>query len=275
MADRATDEALDELYGADPSEFVALRKRSAADLRRAGDKEGAKQLGEARRPSTSAWALNQLARRRPELIEQLLERSRELQSAQTRALVGDRDAMRDSIRAHRATLEETTRAALAILGARSSDAFRNEIVNTLRSASIDDEVGRVLQRGRLIREVDASAGFPHAAGLTVTALPDRTERARKTPEKSGAATDDASAETERRKTAERDAQRRKELELAQAERRAAAVAARSQARVDRLESDLGDAHRRLEDARTLEKKAEAELTELRRKLTTPTKPNRG
>jgi chromosome segregation ATPase len=267
MAGRAIDEALDELYGADPAEFVAVRKRLVAGLRTAGDKDGAKQLGEARRPSTSAWALNQLARSRPELIEQLLDRSRELQRAQTRALVGDRDAMRDSIRAHRATLEAATQAALAILGARASDAFRNEIVNTLRSASTDEDVGRVLQLGRLIREVDASAGFPHAAGLTVTALPDRTERARPETEKARA-TPDHAAEIRRREIAERDAQQRKERELAQAERGAAAAAAdaaRSQARVDKLERDLGDARRRLDDARAREQQAAAELAEQRRR----------
>ena len=46
MTDPAIDEALDELYGADPSEFVALRKRSAASLRSAGDKDGAVELVE-------------------------------------------------------------------------------------------------------------------------------------------------------------------------------------------------------------------------------------
>ena len=268
MADRAIDDALDELYGADPSEFVALRKRLAAGLRSAGDKEGAKQLGEARRPSTSAWALNQLARRRPELIEQLLERGRELLSAQTRALVGEGDAMREGIRAHRATLEEATQAALAILGSRASDTFRSEISNTLRSASTDEEVGSVLQRGRLVREVDASAGFPQAAGLTVTALPDRTDRPRRKPEKPRRTEEATSAEIERVQVAERDAQRQQELDLAQAERRAASTAAdvrRSQARIDKLESDLNDARRRLDDARAREKQAEAELAKLRRR----------
>jgi hypothetical protein len=50
--------ALDELYGSDPTEFVAIRKRLASSLAAAGDTAAAKELRGARRPSTSAWALN-------------------------------------------------------------------------------------------------------------------------------------------------------------------------------------------------------------------------
>ena len=63
MPDGPLEDALDELYAADPNEFVAVRKRLSAAVRDTGDKAGAKVLQGARRPSTSAWALNQLARR--------------------------------------------------------------------------------------------------------------------------------------------------------------------------------------------------------------------
>src|SRR6476660_475911 len=63
VVDVDPDAALDELYGVEPSAFVATRKKLAADLRAAGDKDGARALLAARRPSTAAWALNQLARR--------------------------------------------------------------------------------------------------------------------------------------------------------------------------------------------------------------------
>ena len=78
----ALEAALDELYGVDQSEFVAARKRLAADLRTAGDKDGAKILQAARRPTTAAWALNQLSRHEPALVESFLEAGRELQAAQ-------------------------------------------------------------------------------------------------------------------------------------------------------------------------------------------------
>src|SRR4249920_711134 len=111
----ALEAALDELYGVDPSEFVAERKRLAADLRTAGEKDAAKTLQAARRPTTAAWALNQLSRHEPALVESFLEAGRELQAAQMGARAGGREAIRDATRAHRAALAAATDAAMATL----------------------------------------------------------------------------------------------------------------------------------------------------------------
>src|SRR5258708_32203342 len=165
MPDGPLEDSLDELYASDPSAFVATRKRLSAALRDAGDKAGGKVLQGARRPSTSAWALNQIARREPELLESLLEARRALYAAQTRR-TNKAEALRDAIRAHRDALDAATDAAIAVLGSRANDAFRGEIVSTLRAVSTDEEIERQLQVGRLIREA-SSSGFPDAAGLTL------------------------------------------------------------------------------------------------------------
>src|SRR4029077_6201907 len=140
----------------DPAEFVAVRKRLAATLREGGDKAGAKVLQAARRPSTSAWALNQLARREPDLVEILLDASRALYAAQTRGS-NKPDVLRDAIRAHRDALDAATAAATAVLGPRANDSFRNEIVSTLRAVSTHEEIERQLRTGRLIREASSAA----------------------------------------------------------------------------------------------------------------------
>jgi hypothetical protein len=262
MTQQELDHALDELYAADPSEFVARRKRLASDLRAAGSKVAADELKAARRPSTSAWALNQLARHEPALIEQLLERSHALQDAQTRALAGDGEAMRDAIRAHRTALDAATQAALVILGPRATDAFRNEIVGMLRAASTDEDVGRTLRLGRLVRDTDTATGFPDAIGLTVaeTARPSPKPKTRRATVDNTTAVDDTAAEREAAEAAEREAQRQRELAREDAQRRAAdaeADAARAQDRIDRLEGELGDARRDLKAARARAKKANA------------------
>src|SRR5258705_13809947 len=82
------DRALDELYATLPAEFVATRARLAAGLRAAGDPNSAKQLGQAHRPTNAAWALNQLVRRRPEVVDELLARSDAVRAAQARAAAG-------------------------------------------------------------------------------------------------------------------------------------------------------------------------------------------
>jgi hypothetical protein len=260
MADRELEQALDELYNADPSEFVALRKALAQDLRDAGDRAAAALLRAARRPSTSAWALNQIARRRPELIEQLLERSRVLVDAQTRAIAGERESMRDATVAHRASLDEATQAALGILGPRAHDSFRSEIVATLRAASTDESVGRMLQLGRLVREASSSGGFPDAAGLTVTAIPRSTDGPRRNAKRPPTPAGD-STESEEIRTAEREQERRAEAARAEAQRRAAAAeadAVRAQERVKQLERDLVEARQDLQEARVRSKQAQAE-----------------
>lgn len=254
MSDASLDAALDELYGAEPSEFVASRKRLVADLRGAGDKDAAKELQAARRPSTSAWALNQLARRHPELVEALLDRGSELQAAQTRAVSGQPDAMRDAIRAHRTALDAATDAALAILGSRSNDAFRSEIASTLHAASADDDTSRLLRTGHLIHEARFQ-GFPEVAGLTLAPDPPaskstgtrkRANEPAKQPMKA-----DAAAKTERER--EREARQKSNLAARDAALKQAtkadADATRAQAHIDKLQGELEAARGELETAR--------------------------
>jgi hypothetical protein len=272
------DDALDELYGADPGDFVTTRKRLVAALRTGGDPAAAKELAAARRPSTSAWALNQLARREPDLVASLLEQSAALVAAQTRALSGRPDAMREAIRTHRAALDAATAAAIAVLGARANDAFRSEIVSTLRAASSDDDIARQLRTGRLTREV-SSPGFPDAAGLTLVPPPavSRPSRApRAAPHRAG--TDRAvereaaarAAEAEAQATAERDreAQRVANLALRDAARarvaEADADAARAHTRIDELQRELEISREELRDARDRSRRAAAEAKRLER-----------
>jgi len=269
MRDGPLEDALDELYASDPSAFVAVRKRLSAALRDAGDRAGAKVLLGARRPSTSAWALNQVARREPELVESLLEASRALYAAQTRGS-NKPEALRDAIRAHRDALDAATEAATAVLGSRANDGYRGEIVSTLRAVSTDEEIERQLRAGRLIREA-SSSGFPDAAGLTL--VPDlpaskssaKPNVAKRTPSRrepsEAAATTAAAAERERA------ARQRAELAAKESARKDAeaadAAADRAHARVEELEADLAVARRELTEARARSRKARSTLRDLR------------
>ena len=53
-------QALQTLYRAPLADFVAERKRLAAELHAAGEEDAAKQLAKRRRPTASAWTVNQL-----------------------------------------------------------------------------------------------------------------------------------------------------------------------------------------------------------------------
>jgi hypothetical protein len=272
MAETSLDAALDELYGSDLGDFVATRKRLIAELRAAGDKGAAKELQGARRPSTAAGALNQLARRRPDLVEELLDRGSELQAAQTRAVSGRPDAMRDAMRAHRTALDAATDAALAILGSRANDGFRNEIVATLHTASADDDTGRLLRAGRVIQEAQFQ-GFPDVAGLTLVPELSATKRtaSRKPAEADTTRTDrsqtvEADAKAKAKVEREREARRRASLAARDAARKQAAAAdadaTRAQSRIDKLQGELDVARRALDSARDRSRTATDEAARL-------------
>lgn len=81
----AFDEAVTALYQAAFGDFVAERKRLAAELKTAGDKDGATRLLKLARPPVSVWAVNQLWWREREAFEALLD-------AASRVKLGDREA---------------------------------------------------------------------------------------------------------------------------------------------------------------------------------------
>jgi hypothetical protein len=63
------------LYGLDPDQFVAARDEIAKTLRR-DDTAAAKAVKALRRPTVAAWSVNQLVRRHPEMVDELLDATR-------------------------------------------------------------------------------------------------------------------------------------------------------------------------------------------------------
>ncbi|MGH3239684.1 MAG: hypothetical protein ACRDNL_04835, partial [Spirillospora sp.] len=73
--------AADELYGVRPADFVVTRKRLVQDAKDAGDGPLAKWIGELRRPTLSAWAVNLLSRSSGDDLERLLDVGAEMRAA--------------------------------------------------------------------------------------------------------------------------------------------------------------------------------------------------
>lgn len=264
--------ALDELYGVDASEFVPVRKRLAGELRSSGDAAAAKTLLAARRPTTAAWALNQLARREPARVDAFLECSQDLEAAQLGELEGGRDAIRTATRAQRDALAAVTDAALAALGDRATEAYRSQIQATLQAAGADPSVGEQLRRGRFVRELSGATGFSGFGGLSLvpdlepsvepkskskpSAAPKSKSKPDRAPKPDRAASEAAAraAEAERRRV-EREraagAEAAQRLVAAEHEAQGAqdeadlaeAAAAEIHARIDELTRDLDAARR--------------------------------
>ena len=151
----------DDLYALPVEEFTKARDELAKELRQAGKKEAADEVKSLRKPSVSAWAVNQAVRRRPQEAKALVKAGDELRKAQ-RGVVSGRDPaqLREANSAHRRLVEELTdeaRAALEERGAATSGTV-TRVAQTLRAASIDKEASKALTAGTLAEDVE-QAGF--------------------------------------------------------------------------------------------------------------------
>jgi hypothetical protein len=171
------DTELDRLYGLALEEFTAARNELATRLRKAGQAEAAERVRALRKPSVAVWAVNQLARRHADEVDDLLEAGKRLRDAQAKALRGTgADAVREATAAERAALRKLTRVAERLLteeGRGTSAATRERVAATLRAAAVDPDAAGLLAAGRLPDEVESS-GF--AALAAMAPPPSKTRR---------------------------------------------------------------------------------------------------
>lgn len=161
------DRELDELYGLPLDRFTAARNELSKRLKKAGQKSEAERVGALAKPSISAWAVNQLARRERTRVDELLNAGKQLVEAQKEALAGKAPRFDEASRRQREAIRALLAAAsesLTEAGHRPSDATKERIASSLRAASVDPEGRRLLEGGRLVEDVQ-SAGLGLLAGL--------------------------------------------------------------------------------------------------------------
>ena len=247
-----------DLYDVVPERFIAARDELARRLRSEGDKAAATRVGKLRRPPLTTWALNQVARIDPRLIEEMLAAGAGLRAAMERALDGDASGLRQAHGQDRAAMEAVVAAAVDRLVAGEynvTDAIRQRMAATLRAATVDASVAADLTAGVLAGDRDAP-GFgidalsvpPAPAPAKVSAKAPAGEspapEARPAAAPAGSADDDAAA---RRREAERLAEEaNRRVEEAEERRKEAETLA---AEADRLESEARHAEQRASQAR--------------------------
>ena len=93
---KLVEQAAEDLYGLPPGEFTRARDARVKELRKE-DRDAADAIKGLRKPTVAAWALNQLARRRPKDLARLLKAGEELRAAQEELLAGgDRGAFQEA-----------------------------------------------------------------------------------------------------------------------------------------------------------------------------------
>jgi hypothetical protein len=180
----------DRLYALPLEEFTKARDELAARLRKAGDKDEAAGVKALKKPSTPAWAVNQLSRRSRDTIDELIEAADRLRKAQQELLHGGpAQAVWEATLAEREALGRLTEDAEKILTDAGHAAARgtlDKVSDTLAAAAADPTGRALLRRGILTSEMQRSGfgdllgGEPEARALksVPTLKPERVASAR-------------------------------------------------------------------------------------------------
>jgi hypothetical protein len=169
------DRTVDELYALPLEEFVAERDARARGIRAEGDRELAGRVAALPKPTVAAWLLNQLARQRPDAVDQLVRLGADLRAVQQN-LDGDqlRALGRRRQQLVRAFVREAAQLA-AELGRPLSGATATQVEDSLRAAVADESAGAALLAGRLaapLSYVGMGEAAPSTPAPAKTAEPD-------------------------------------------------------------------------------------------------------
>jgi hypothetical protein len=227
------EEALAELYDAAPEDFVSERKRLAKALKAEGQDADAVELGRRRKPTTSAWALNRLARDHRRDVDLLLDSGHRLRQAQAGVLRGDaREGFEQAQRAEREAVARLVHEAERLLG-HPSPAVLEQITTSLHAAAVSEHGRELLAAGQFTEPLTLD-GFDALAGL---APPPSKRRAKPKPSRDAAVVKQARAALadarKRLRQAERTAHEARKL-VAQADAEVEAASAEVRKAEERL-----------------------------------------
>jgi hypothetical protein len=144
------------LYALAPEEFTPARNALARRLKKDRRGDEASTVAKLRRPSRTAWALDQLARHEPALVAEVLRTGKRLRDAM--ASSGGRAVLDAAQAEERRAVSDAVAHAVGLLaegGANTGDAAAVKMAETLRAAILDPEVEGRLVSGTLDADVRA------------------------------------------------------------------------------------------------------------------------
>jgi hypothetical protein len=170
---------IDQLYGARPEDFTALRTKLVAAAKKRGDADEAKVIAAARRPTTAAWVVNALVRSDDSVRARLADLGERLRAAHA-SMDGAR--IRELSAAQRKLIDELLRAGLdAAELSDPSATLRDDVTGTLQAAIADPEVAARL--GTLAKPERWSGFGEFGASTAVMAEQAPDAGTRKAPER--------------------------------------------------------------------------------------------
>jgi len=166
-------QGIDRLFGLPLGEFISARNELARRLKKEGDPVAADKIRVLAKPSVSAWTINQLSRREPAAVRELLSAGDAVREAQTRLLreAGKPDSLRSALAKERKVINSLTEHARSVLeeaGRPATEAMLQRIAGTLQAAAVEDDGRRLLKAGRLTGDLEP-IGFEAFAGFDIPA----------------------------------------------------------------------------------------------------------
>ncbi len=138
-----------ELYALRPEEFVTRRTEEAKAARADGDRALAASIGTLRRPTVSAWVLNQFVRSNGDVVEQITALGKDLREAESAMSADD---LRRLSTARNQLVESLTHEAVREADVDNPAAsLVDEVRSTLAAAVADQSVAEALASGALVK----------------------------------------------------------------------------------------------------------------------------
>jgi DNA repair exonuclease SbcCD ATPase subunit len=250
LPDDVPEQDVDALYGLPLDEFTPARDALVKQLRGDGRRAAADWVKGLKKPSATAWLVNQLARTQSADAQRVIDSGEAVRAAQDRAIAGKGKAgeLGAATEEHGTAMRALLAKAPGLLdrqGRSPSATTLDRAADTLRAIPLDDEARAGFASGRLTRERQAS-GLGFSAGTSVPpAAARKRSGAARTQEKERKARAQAALKDAKAKYREQ-GQKVAELEraLASAERELKkAASALDRARVEQAKSQA-----RLEEA---------------------------
>lgn len=243
----AETDRIDELYKLPLDEFTPARDALAAELRSAGDRDGAARVKKLRKPSLSAWAVNQVAHAEPQKMGELFALRDKLED------VSDAKTLRQVSEDRRHLIAELVKRAEGVLkeaGRGTSATTLQAITQTLHAGDTEEDREQ-LERGRLSGDLEPSGfgGFSLGPSDAFSSSDDDHEEPAPDPK----------LEAKRRRAEELTAEA--EEAEAEAERAEAAVVA-AENELKRARAQAATARKSAEQTRDHADRAEAEVRRL-------------
>jgi len=161
------DHEIDALFKLPLAEFTSVRNDLASRLKKTGQRDEAERVKSIQKPSSSAWAVNQLYWDHRDAFDRLIATSQRFSRAQASQHANKAADMREALAERREALSDLTREAGALLrvaGHNPAPDTMRRITATLEALTTGSSAANAPHAGRLVADI-GPPGFESLAAL--------------------------------------------------------------------------------------------------------------